>query len=97
MELLIDALGRYLGPEIVHRHIVLKPEEGRARAKFFAAGAVLAEKTLPGGEVDLEVSMPRHAFESLCRSERLSVELGEKTCAHSDAFLQSGVPASWVN
>jgi len=97
MELLIDALGRFLGPEIVHRHIVLKPEEGRARAKFFAAGAVLAETTLPGGEVDLEVSMPRHAFESLCRSERLSIEPHEKTCAHSDAFLQSGVPASWVN
>ena len=25
-------------------------EEGRARARFFAAGAVLAEQTLPGGE-----------------------------------------------
>ena len=48
--LLIDAIGEFLGPEIVHRHIVLKPEEGRARARFFAAGAVLAEQSLPGGE-----------------------------------------------
>lgn len=70
-QLLIDAIGEFLGPELVHRHIVLKPEEGRARARFFAAGAVLAEQALPSGAVDLEVSMPRRAFEHLCRSEGL--------------------------
>lgn len=94
-ELLIEAIGRFLGPELVHRHIVLRPEDGRARAKFFAAGAVLAERTLDNGAIELEVSMPRHAFETLCRSERLDIEPAEKTCAHPDAFLQSGVPASW--
>ena len=67
-QLLVDAIGEFLGPELVHRHIVLKPEEGRARARFFAAGAVLAEQALPGGDVDLEVSMPRQAFEDLCRT-----------------------------
>lgn len=73
-ELLIDAIGDFLGPQIVHRHIVLQPEEGRARARFFAAGAVRAEQTLPGGAIDLEVSMPRHAFEELCRDEGLAPE-----------------------
>jgi GTP-binding protein HflX len=72
---LVDAIGEFLGPEIVHRHIVLKPEEGRARARFFAAGAVLAEQALPGGGVDLEVSMPRQAFEDLCRTEGLAPDL----------------------
>jgi GTP-binding protein HflX len=95
-DLLIEAIGHFLGPELVHRHIVLQPEEGRARAKFFAAGAVLAETPLPGGAIDLEVSMPRQAFETLCRSERLQIEPAEKTCAHPEAFLKSGVPASWV-
>jgi GTPase len=71
LELLIDAIAQFLGPELVHRHVVLKPQEGRARARFFAAGAVLAEKTLPTGETDLEVSMPRRAFEHLCRTEGL--------------------------
>jgi GTP-binding protein HflX len=75
--LLIDAIGEFLGPELVHRHIVLKPEEGRARARFFAAGAVLAEQALPSGAVDLEVSMPRRAFEHLCRSEGLPEALTE--------------------
>jgi GTPase len=95
-DLLLEAVGRFLGPELVHRHIVLKPEDGRARAKFFAAGAVLAEKPLPGGGIDLEVSMPRQAFEHLCRTEQLPLESTDKTCAHSDTFLKSGVPTSWV-
>jgi GTP-binding protein HflX len=75
--MLIDAIGEFLGPELVHRHIVLKPEAGRARARFFAAGAVLAEQALPSGAVDLEVSMPRRAFEHLCRSEGLAEALVE--------------------
>jgi GTP-binding protein HflX len=74
-QLLIDAIGEFLGPELVHRHVVLKPEDGRARARFFAAGAVLAEQALPSGAVDLEVSMPRRAFEHLCRSEGLPESL----------------------
>jgi GTP-binding protein HflX len=95
--LLIDAVGEFLGPEIVHRHVVLKPEEGRARARFFAAGAVLAEQALPGGSLDLEVSMPRQAFEDLCRTEGLALDLeprAAKTCAHGEPFLKSRGPAS---
>ena len=94
---LVDAIGEFLGPEIVHRHIALKPEEGRARARFFAAGAVLAEQALPGGGVDLEVSMPRQAFEDLCRHEGLMPDLvpsAAKTCAHPEPFLKSRGPAS---
>jgi GTP-binding protein HflX len=71
LDLLADAIAKFLGPELVHRHVLLKPQEGRARARFFAAGAVLAETTLPTGETDLEVSMPRRAFEHLCRMEGL--------------------------
>jgi GTPase len=95
-ELLVEAIGQFLGPELVHRHIILQPEEGRARAKFFAAGAVLAERAVNGGAIDLEVSMPRQAFESICRSERLAIEPTDKTCAHPDAFLESGLPTSLV-
>ena len=76
---------------------MLKPEEGRARARFFAAGAVLAEQALPGGSVDLEVSMPRQAFEALCRNEGLAPDLAPsatKACAHSEPFLESRGPAS---
>jgi GTP-binding protein HflX len=98
MDLLLDALAQFLGPELIHRHVVLKPHAGRARARFFQAGAVVAEQTLPTGELDLEVSMPRRAFEHLCRSEGL-LELmidDSKTCASSEPFLKSPVPARWA-
>jgi GTP-binding protein HflX len=96
-DLLIKAIGDFLGPELVHRHIVLEPAHGRARARFFAAGAVLAEQTLPGGETDLEISMPRQAFEHLCRSEGLKFPHDERpqTCAPGEPFLQSRVPTRW--
>jgi GTP-binding protein HflX len=95
-DLLVEAIGGFLGPELVHGHITLKPCEGRARARFFAVGAVVSEKALPDGATDLEVSMPRHAFEQLCRSEGLNCEddLRIKTCASAGPFLKSGLPAS---
>jgi GTPase len=95
-DLLVQAIATFLGPTLVHRNIVLQPEEGRARSKFFAAGAVLAERPLPGGAIELEISMPRQAFETLCRNEQLTIESTDKPCAHADAFLKSGVPTSWV-
>ena len=96
MDLLVEAIGQFLGPEIVHRRIELKPEEGRARARFFAAGAVLSERPLPGGGMDLEVSMPRHAFEHLCRSEGLDPAPEGKPCARPERFLESRLPTPLV-
>ena len=90
-DLLLAAVGEFLGPEIVHTHIILKPAEGRARARFFAAGAVLGEQALPDGDTELEVSMPRMAFEQLCRSEGLNLTADGKPCAPSQAFLKSRV------
>jgi GTP-binding protein HflX len=101
--LLTEAIGEFLGPQIVHRRITLRPEEGRARARFFAAGAVLAEHALPGGGIELEVSMPQQAFADLCREERLAAEPSPahpgdaqsgKTCAHAEPFLKSRGPTS---
>ncbi len=92
-ELLLDAVGRFLGPALVHRHVRLAPADGRARARFFAAGAVVAEQLLPSGESDLEVSMPAQAFEQLCRSEGLQCSTGAatKACASAEPFLESGI------
>jgi GTPase len=93
-DLLTHALGEILGPEIVRRRVRLRPEQGRARARFFEAGAVLSERSLADGQVEIDVSMPRQAFEHLCRSEGLAYAIDGKTCAHSEAFLESRVPTS---
>jgi GTP-binding protein HflX len=96
VELLIRAIGDFLGPDLVHRHVVLQPAHGRARARFFEAGAVLGEQMLPNGESDLEISMPRHAFETLCRTEGLELiaDGSAQTCAPGEPFLQSRVPTA---
>jgi GTPase len=98
-DLLVNAIGDFLGPELVHGHVVLEPRHGRARARFFEAGAVLAEQTLPGGESDLEISMPRRAFEDLCRIEGLAREglVSSQTCATAEPFLQSRVLTRWFS
>lgn len=90
-DLLVQALGERLGPEIVRDQILLRPEQGRARARFFEAGAVLGERLLPDGSVELEVSMPRQAFEQVLRTEGLT-HGDAKTCAASGAFLKSPAP-----
>jgi GTP-binding protein HflX len=78
-DLLIAALGAFLGPQIVHRQIVLGPTAGRARAKFYAAGAVLDENLNGDGASELTISMPRLAFEGLCRAEGLTTLLADES------------------
>jgi len=73
-DLLIAALGHFLGPSIAQCRIRLGPESGRARARLYATGAVRQEKALDSGELELEISMPVLALEQLCRSEHINPE-----------------------
>jgi hypothetical protein len=66
---------------------VLKASQGRLRARFFNAGAVIAEQVLESGDSDLEVSMPRLAFEALCRAEGLSSDVGLNVTASGGVNL----------
>jgi GTPase len=95
-DLLLQAIGELLGPAVIHAVVTLRPAEGRARARFYSAGAVLAERSLATGDAELEVSMPRLAFEHLCRSEGLDVHTATHpvACVTADPFLQSRVPRS---
>jgi GTP-binding protein HflX len=77
LDLLVTAVGGFLGPQIVHRQVLLDPNAGRARARFYAAGAVLGEKVRADGVTELTISMPRLAFERLCRAEGLLALLAD--------------------
>ena len=72
-DLLIAAMGKFLGPTIAQCRIRLKPSLGaafgRARARLYAVGAVRGEVATEDGEIELDVSMPALALEQLCRSE----------------------------
>ncbi len=72
-DLLIAAMGKFLGPTITQCRIRLKPSLGaafgRARARLYAVGAVRSEAAKEDGDIELNVSMPALALEQLCRSE----------------------------
>jgi GTP-binding protein HflX len=76
-QLLVDAIGEFLGPEIVHRHIVLKPEEGRARARFFAAARCSQSRRCPAAA---------WTWRSRCRGRR------SRTCAATEGWTPDLVP-----
>ncbi len=75
-DLLISAMGKFLGPTIAQCRIRLKLGQGanlgRARARLYAVGAVKSESATEDGEIRLDVSMPALALEQLCRSEGIS-------------------------
>jgi GTP-binding protein HflX len=72
-DMLITAMGKFLGPTITQCKIRLKPTLGaafgRARARLYAVGAVRSEVAKEDGDIELDVSMPALALEQLCRSE----------------------------
>jgi hypothetical protein len=89
IDLLLDALHRQLGADLYHCLMRLPPREGRARARLFAAGAVLRQRPLDDGGIELEVSLRRHELERICREAGLELPVESAPCAGPDPFLQS--------
>ena len=94
-DLLVQAIAELLGPAVVHATVTLEPSKGRARARFYAAGAVLAERSTASGDTELDISMPQLALAELCRTEGLDESAARPVaCMPADPFLQSRVPRS---
>lgn len=74
-ELLVTAMGKFLGPSIAQCRLRLSPQYGRARARLYASGAVRHEQVLDGGDLELNISMPVVALEQLCRSEGIQASM----------------------
>ncbi len=89
VELLLAALHAQLGADLHHCVLRLPAAEGRARARLFAAGAVLRQRPLDDGGIELEVSLRRHELERICREAGIEVPAASAPCADPGAFLQS--------
>jgi GTPase len=89
IEALLGALHAQLGADLHHCLLRLPVAEGRARARLFAAGAVLRQRPLEDGGIELEVSLRRHELERICREAGLELPAGIAPCADAGAFLQS--------
>jgi len=89
IDLLLGALHAQLGTDLHHCLLRLPASEGRARARLFAAGAVLRQRPLEDGGIELEVSLRRHELERICREAGLELPVAIAPCADPGAFLQS--------
>ena len=59
---LLQAIAELLGENFVSLALTLQPDQGKLRARFFAAGAVLAETMDEQGNACLQLQMPRADF-----------------------------------
>ena len=89
VNLLHAALHEALGTELVHCLLRLPPSKGRARARLFAAGAVLDQRPLEDGWLALDVSLRRLDLERICREEGVEFPAETAPCAAAEPFLQS--------
>ena len=87
-DLLLEALHAQLGADLHHCWLRLPAAEGRARARLFAAGAVLRQRPLDDGGIELEVSLRRRDLERICREAGLEMPTAIAPCADQGAFLQ---------
>ncbi len=91
LELLRDALHAHLGSDLYHCVLRVPARAGRARARLFAAGAVMRQRQLEDGGCELEVSLRRHDLERICRDDDLELPPQGSPCAGAEPFLQSSL------
>jgi GTP-binding protein HflX len=89
IDLLLQALHARLGLDLCHCLLRIPPRAGRARARLFEAGAVLSQKSLEEGWLEVEVSLRRQDLERICREDGLEVPAACAPCADAGRFLQS--------
>ncbi len=91
IDLLHAALHARLGTDLHHCVLRLPAGEGRARARLHAAGAVLRQRALEDGGVELEVSLRRRDLERICREAGVELPDAILPCAASGPFIQCAV------
>ncbi|MCP4126047.1 MAG: GTPase HflX, partial [Gammaproteobacteria bacterium] len=69
IEQLLEALGEFFHREQVHKIVALTPTDGRLRARLFELGEVISDQPTEQGGWEMEVELPRKAFEQLVHQE----------------------------
>jgi GTP-binding protein HflX len=91
LDLLREALHLHLGSDLYHCVLHVPARAGRARARLFAAGAVMQQRQLEDGSCELEVSLRRHDLERICREDDLELPPQGSPCVGAEPFLQSSL------
>ncbi|PLX61292.1 ribosome rescue GTPase HflX [Sedimenticola selenatireducens] len=69
LELLKQALAEFYHQEHVHKLLQLQPADGRLRARLFELGGVISEKATDTGGWDMEIDLPKVAYDRLVQQE----------------------------
>ncbi len=69
IELLKEALAEFYHQEHVHKLLQLQPADGRLRARLFELGSVISEKVTDTGGWDMEIDLPKVAYDRLLQQE----------------------------
>jgi GTP-binding protein HflX len=88
-DLLLQALHQRLGADLCRCTLRIPPQAGRARARLFEAGAIVAQRQLEDGTLEAEVSLRRSDLERICRDDGIELPAASAPCAATGAFLQS--------
>lgn len=71
IDLLIEAIGEILRPDVVHTWLKLPSQAGKLRARLFSMGAVVQEQTEASGDWLIEVNTSRRNFNQLKHHENI--------------------------
>ena len=69
LDLLKQALAEFYHQEHVHKLLQLQPADGRLRARLFELGGVISEQVTDSGGWDIEIDLPKKAYERLLQQE----------------------------
>jgi GTP-binding protein HflX len=69
--LLLDVIAEYLHRTLMRGTVELAASDARVRARLYALGAVIAERTRDDGGWDLDLEIEQRAYDDLCRREHL--------------------------
>jgi GTP-binding protein HflX len=92
LELLLQAVGERLARGLMRARVRLAPEAGAARSQLYAIKAVLGEKILEDGSMELAVALPEEGLRVLSRQQGVQILDAlppGSPCAPSEAYLQS--------
>jgi GTP-binding protein HflX len=89
LDLLLQALHQRLGVDLCRCTLHIPPRAGRARARLFDAGAVVGQRLLDDGVLELDVSLRRPDLERICREDGIELPAECAPCAGEGRFLQS--------
>ena len=74
VEFLFEAIAERLSENVIHEHLVMDTKLGSCRAKLYQQKAILSERFLSNGDIELEIRLSETDLNKILSSENLSVD-----------------------